>query len=230
MHVKVPACLCALALAALLPGSAAVGEEATPLPLMVVHLDQVDPANADEFEAWLKEWVAAFKEAGLGPEWNWYALSSPEFEYVTATPIGAYSFFDQQKERQKQMAEALGKERTDKLMEGLNLVQSHRNEILKVRPDLSYQPKGGGDPEASFLSINVQWVRPGMEKPFEELVKKVVKAYTDTEQPGGFEAYEVQFGEGSYVFLSRARSAAAYYQQPGTGKVLTSYIAAAEGP
>jgi len=60
-----------------------------------------------------------------------------------------------------------------------------------------------------------------MEERFETLMKRVVEAYTKTEQLAGFSGYQVEFGEGSYAYTIFAKDAATYYQLPRTAQVLT---------
>ena len=70
MHLKLTPWLCVLAVLALLSAQAAEAESASPPRRLIVHYDQVDPAHASAFEAWYKEWVAAFKEAGMPRDWR----------------------------------------------------------------------------------------------------------------------------------------------------------------
>jgi hypothetical protein len=221
MRLELTPCLCALTLVALATGPAAADEDAAPPRRLVVHYDQVDPAHAPEFEAWYKEWVAAFKEAGMPREWSWSLSSFPNFEYVSIAFFRDFADLDQTEARQKLMEEKLGEERFAELMKGMKWVESHHDEIVRLRPDLSYFPKAGSSDEHRFVNMQTHWVRPGMEQRFEATIKKVAKAYADTEQPIGFAGYQVEFGAGSYAFGVTAKTAVEFWQHPSGLKVLT---------
>ena len=221
MRIWISGLVCGLLLATL-PLSSATAEEAP--SRLVVHHDRVDPADSDEFEAWYKDWVGAFEEAGLGADWNWFTSSSNDFSYVTVSTFGSFADLDQSEARQAKMTEALGKEKLDELIARERLVQSHRSEVVKMRPDLSYQPVGADDSENRFMNIQVDWVRPGMNDRYEELVKKLVKVWSDTKQPNFFTTYQVEFGDGSYVYTSGAKDAVAFYGRPDTGEVLSKAL------
>ena len=92
MRIWIPGLACGLLLATV-PLSSAMAEEAP--SRLVVHHDRVDPADSDEFEAWYRDWVGAFKESGLGADWNWFTSSSNDFSYVTVSPFGSFADLDQ---------------------------------------------------------------------------------------------------------------------------------------
>jgi hypothetical protein len=124
------------------------------------------------------------------------------------------------------VAEKIGEEKLGELLEGIKYLRSHRSEILRVEPEMSYAPKDPAAKDPTFSVVGTHHVKPAMDEKFRELVKKVVAAFEKVEAPLGFDAYKVEFGQGSYMFVSSADSAGQLYSDPGTG----AYLAEAYGP
>ena len=226
MRMRACAFVCALALTALLPGVATTAEEAGRPQLVVVDHATVDPAEMDEFEAWFKDWVSAFQGSGLGAEYNWFTSSGPGFNYIWVSPIGGYSVLEAREARQKQMGEAIGAEKMGQLLSKMHLMKSHHRELLRMRPELSYSGPADADPAPGFLRINTHHVRPGMEERYEAVIKQVAEAFAKAKHPHGWDAYSVEFGEGSYVFTSIAPSAADFHERPTAPQVLAKALGA----
>lgn len=192
----------------------------------VVHYDQVDPAKTAAHEANSKKWVEAFKAGDFGPEWTWYAYSNSNFGYGYVFPFPNYAYLDGAEAREKSMAAALGEEKMAELMKVGEYIDSHYSEMLKAVPELSYQPADSIVTQAGFARVGVHSVKPGMTERFKEMAKRVVADFAKAGAKLGFNAYSVEFGEGSYAFVTFADSAAQFYSQPGTGEIL----AKAESP
>ena len=192
---------------------------------LIVQYDQVDPSHAADFEANAREWVAAFGGAEMGPEWTWLAFSNQNFTYAWVMLMPDYAFLDTMEARQKEVVEKIGEEKLAVLLPGLKYLRSNRSEILKVEPELSYDPQDSAAKDPTFSVVGTHYVKPAMDEKFRELVKKVVAAFEKVEAPLGFDAYKVAFGQGSYMFVSSADSAGQLYSDPGTG----AYLAEAYG-
>ena len=76
---------------------------------------------------------------------------------------------------------------------------------IRIRSDISLYDK----PSLTFNKYTVR-----------NFIFKVIAAFEKAEAPLGFNAYKVEFGEGSYVLVSVADSPAQLYSQPGTPAVL----------
>ena len=192
----------------------------------MVQFDQVDPSHAADLEANARDWVAAFTEHEMGPEWTWLAFSNQNFTYAWVMPMPDFAYLDGMEARQQAVFEKMGQEKLGGLLEGIKYIRSHRSEILKVEPELSYVPKDPAAKDPTFSRVGSHHVRPAIDEKFRALVKKVVAAFEKVEAPLGFDAYKVAFGEGSYIFVSSADSAGQLYSDPGTG----AYLAEAYGP
>jgi hypothetical protein len=199
-------------------------EEAAPPQLLVVEHATVDPAEVGEFEAWFKDWVAAFQGSGLGADYNWYTSSGPGFDYVWVSPISDYSVLGAREAQQKEIGEALGEEKIAQLFSKMHLMKSHSRELLRMRPELSYAGKADADLAPGFIRIETHYVRPGMEEPYEALVKRVVEIVAKADQPHGWDGYVVEFGKTSYVYTSIASTAAEYFQRPTVPQILTKAL------
>jgi hypothetical protein len=222
--MKVRAFVCVLTLMALLPGTATTAEEASEPQLMVVEHATVDPAEVEEFEAWFKDWVAAFQGSGLGADYDWYTSSGPGFNYVWVSPISDYSVLATREAQMKEMTEAIGAEKIGQLFSKMHLMKSHHRELVRMRPELSYSGKADAELAQGFIRIETHYVRPGMEERYEAVVKKAIEVVAKTEQPHGWDGYSVEFGEGSYVYASIASTAAEYYKRPTVPEILTKAL------
>ncbi len=212
--------LAAVALVATLaavPFAAADSHEEAPMPYLFVHYHDVDPARVMDHEAQDKAWVAAFTEAGMeGDEWEWYSYSHG-FEYAYVSPFPNYAWLDNEKEREAELAEAIGEEKMKELMQGAG-ARAHRTEILKYREDLSYDGPWKGEP--GFARVGVHHVKPGMGEAFENLVQEVMAAHKKAGSELDIAGHEVEFGDGDYLFVAWAKDASHFYSMPSTGAIL----------
>ncbi|GAB4222804.1 MAG: hypothetical protein Kow0062_21530 [Acidobacteriota bacterium] len=198
-------------------GDQAAAADAAPMYRYIVY-SRVDPAMADEFEQQQKRWVAAFREAGFGPEWQWWVLQGPNFEYVTVWAFHKWAEFDDEAKWNEEMLERLGKEKLGELMKPAGLVLSQKTAIVRHLPEMSMP--GGDGSMPGFINVETHYLRSGMEKPFRELAAKVREAYAKAEKKLPFQAWQVKVGEGTFVFTTAASSAAEFHGMPQAGEVL----------
>ena len=184
----------------------------------IIHYDEVEPHRAFDYEANTKAWVDAFAEAGMDGEWSWRTYAGPNFTYAFVAEIPNYAHLDDNQERQKQMAAAIGSEKVAELVAGL-AASSHYQELAKQAPELAYMPEGGMY-DFSFVRLAKHYVKPGMEEGFKKLVMKVNEARRKTGSPMMVSASEVQFGHGTFQFAMLAKDAAAFYAEPDVGTLL----------
>jgi hypothetical protein len=190
----------------------------------IVHIDVIEPSMQAEFEKNNKKWVEAFTEAGMGPEWSWFASNSG-FSYVWISPMESYSFLDGEDARNKAMAEALGEEKMAELMAGSKAIRSHETLISKYMPELTYEPAVPVSTNPGVYRLSVHSVKPDMTEQFEALVKEVVAAFKKAESGVGFAGYQTQIGKGgSYVFATMADNEEQLNAYPSTGEVLAKAL------
>ncbi len=186
-----------------------------------VTLYRVAPAHSDEWEQLGKDWVKAFADAGADAKWNWY-MSANGFEYVIVDMHQDMGSFDHGDEVQAEMAEMIGADTLAALSESAAGIDFEvvSSEVAKIREDLSFH---GGEMSGppGFIQVGIHYVKAGKGEQFEGAVKKVAEAWAQTETPGHWTTHEVTLGAGSYIIVSMAESAAAFYQAKTTGQVLT---------
>ncbi len=193
-------------------------EDAAPQYTMI-HYDDVGPANAPAYEENAKDWVAAFKEAGMGEEWGWQTYSGPNFSYAFLTDVPNYAYMDMQAEREKVMVEAIGAEKIAELSAGGGGSSRHRHELTKDMPEFNYTPEGGIG-ESGLVHLSTHYVKPGMAEQFKALMAKVTEARKKVGGGLAVRVFEVQFGNGSYQVATLAKDAATFYSATSVGKVL----------
>lgn len=194
---------------------------------VIVHTDVVDPADAPAYEDNARAWVEAFREAEMGEEWTWWASTGPAFHYNIVFPVMSMAELDNDEARQKAMAEAVGEEKLAELGKGAELIRSHSSILVKSRRDLSYDPGMEGPP--GYMEIGTHHVKPSMGKAFEEVAKKVMAAAAKAEYPVAMDAYEVEFGEGAYIYVGIAASEEAYSAAPSIPEMVIGALGEEEG-
>lgn len=193
---------------------------------LIVHYDQVKPASVIEFESYGQKWVSAFTEKKMDASWAWLAYSNPSFGYAWVSPVPDYAFLDTGPEREMKMAEAMGEETMKELMGFMEHVDSHHTEILKIMPEFTYQPEKVIADNPTFAMVGTHTVKAGMEGKYEALVKKIIEAMKKAEAPLGFNGYKVEFGQGTYIFVTAANDAPQFFSQPQGMELLTKALGA----
>lgn len=197
-----------------------------PTPYMMLHHDDVGPGGSATYEEGAKAWVAAAREAELGADWEWRTYAGPNFEYVFLTDVPNYAYLDGTEARFGKMAEKIGAEKIAKL-NAMASVGSHSHELVKRSAALSYVPEGGMG-KVSFVHMSRHTVTSGMEDKFKELVAKVNEARKKVGSTMPVLGSEIQFGQGSFQFVSLTPDAASYYSAPSVGAVLNEAYGAEE--
>jgi hypothetical protein len=109
--------------------------------LWVVHFDEVTPEKVELYEEALGGWVAAFKEAKLEGEFQWYTSSGSDFTYVTGWPLKSFADLDREEEFEKKVREAIGETKIKELRaKEASAIHSHHSEIVRHVAELSYGP------------------------------------------------------------------------------------------
>ena len=201
-------------------------EEVAAPAYTMIHWDDVGPGQTAAYEENAKAWVAAFKEAGAGAEWEWRTYAGPNFTYVFLTDVPNYAYLDGDDERWAAMVETIGADKI-KALSVPGTSDSHRHELVKELPDLGYMPEGGPG-ELKFVRLGQHTVKPGMNDSFKELAAKVQAARKKVGSSMAIFASEVQFGDSSFHFVTLAEDAAAYYAAPSVGALLTEAYGAEE--
>ena len=161
----------------------------------------------------------------MGPEWSWYTSTGPGFTYTVAFPFHSFSYLDKEEERGKMMAEAIGEEKVADLLQRTSpTIRTHYSEIVKHDPELSYRPKAPSEAPPAFMHLSMHWVKPSKTEAYKAMVVKVRDAFAKADEPMGWEAYQMLFGEGTYAYVSQAESAAHFYQAPNAEKVLVKTL------
>ena len=187
-------------------------------PYRMVHFDYLNPAKMNAFVDQQKAWVAAFDKAEAGEDWSWWVFQSG-FEFVTGWAFKDFAELDEDGE--KMMAEIVGAETMKKLQEPTGAVVKHHNMIVKHAPDISYMPEDmdWANP-GQFFNMSTYWIRPGSEKEFMEMGKKIKAAFEKTKQPNGYNIWMVVAGEGTMLVTAFGENAGEYYSRPEMGKIL----------
>lgn len=140
---------------------------------VVLEVQRVVPEHAAAYEAASKEFLTLLAKHGYTN--SWYAFVTENGEYMYASLVKDFSGIQEQWDGWAAFAEKVGMDTLQPHIDKFaGTYESTTNSVWRYRPDLSYAsdpPKF--DPEkATFRSWNFVYVKPGMEKEFEETFAK----------------------------------------------------------
>jgi len=182
--------------------------------LWYMHFDQVKPDQIETFEKASAGWVEAFKKADMGPDFNFFVSSSPEFTYVTSWSLKSYAQLDNSEKMQAMVAEKVGQETLDALEKmAAPTIARHHSSLSRHLSQLSYHPANPmtAKPYPPFMSIGVHYVKPGKGDDFKNVITRLKEALTKADHGLGFDIFRVEFGMGSYVMIWHADDAAQFF-------------------
>ena len=206
--------LCSILVFALgLPGIGRTQEPPPPSLYLMADI-QVEVARAPEYEAALKNLIAALKETAFPAVFDTYATDDSRYYLIYGLESG-YGAIDGLHKAWRDLASRLGPEKFQALHGRLTALESSR--ILRTwtfRTDLSFLPvperlKPG---EAGYYTWDYVWLVPGKEAEFEALNRewKTLSAAHKARDP--FMTYQGGIGneEPVYCWFEYGKSAADY--------------------
>lgn len=183
--------------------------------IWLVEFVHIDPTMVEQYEQAVRDRIAVLKQAKLGKAWAWYATSRPGFTYTFAFPLESIAALEKLDEQAEPMVQAIGQAHAEALMkkEAAAIRTSHR-ELIRHVEELSYRPvkPAATRPVPGFQRVVVEWVKPGMTKLYQDLIKQRRDALAKSMHPFGYEAYRILIGDGSYAYVWMTDSAEQFHQ------------------
>jgi len=179
----------------------ATAEEPEPVRI-VVEVQRVVPEHAAAYEAAAKEIIPLLAEHGYTS--YWYAFVTENMEYMYASPVKDFAGIQEQWDGWAEFAEKVGMDTLQPHFDKFTgTYESTDNSIWRYRPDLSYAsdpPKFDADKD-TFRSWGFVYVKPGMEKEFEEKFKKFGDYAKDKAIEWGWDTWVAEFGTELPVYV-----------------------------
>jgi len=222
--------LTAVALAILSGSSAAVPE--TPsgesmAPLWTVHIDEVRPDKAAEFERLNieenKGLHAILREHGQ-PIAPVYEIMTTGGVYMSMRPRLSFTEFDTPSSIPESVSKLLAAV-TDPLDAPIHAaLKYHHNEIWRYHETDSYIPKAPGTKLSTpgYIQIVSERVIPGMEDRYGELLDALNAALKKSNYPWSVLMFTSSYGDGAYKYVWQADSKAAFLNAGDRAAILTA--------
>jgi hypothetical protein len=177
-------------------------QDAPKSQLLSVHEDHVFPSKVEEYEKAALGLIGAIK-AQKSPI-SFTAGSMSDFTYIYVTPVEDLGAVDKMDANWSELRDKLGKDAFGSLMKAFDgCYLSHRNYLVRLRPDLSYKPAyGAGISEGlNFRHWEFYHIYPGMEDQADAIAKEWAALYERLKSPDGYRLYSSSFGLEGPVFI-----------------------------
>jgi hypothetical protein len=198
-------------------------------PLWTVHIDEVRPDKAAEFErlniAENKGLHAIMREHGL-PITPVYEISTTGNVYMSMRPKLSFTEFD---------APSTVPEDVSKLFANVTgpldgpihaALKYHHNEVWRYHKTDSYIPVSPGHtlPTPGYILLISEQVIPGMEERYNALLDSLNAALRNSSYPWTVLMFTSSYGDGAYKYLWQADSKAAFLRSGDRASVLTAVL------
>lgn len=175
-----------------------------------VHEDRVKPSKIMEYEAAVKEVVAAMNEHNI-QDASWISMSTSNFGYAYVGTMDSYADLDNN--YFASLEEKMGKEAVDAMFDKMDAAcNDHVNYTLWLDTELSYMPDGMTiTPEGeNYRENGVYYFSPGNMDKAVEIAKKFKALYAEKGSKLHYRVYRSGFGaDGTYLMVAIAAKNAA---------------------
>lgn len=181
--------------------------------LILMHEDDVLPYMSDKYEAALKDFVKMFSDAKI--ERTYKIIQTDIFKYTAVIPVTDFDGLAKYFGMSDEVMNKIGSDKFEAQMKKFDdCYDSHRNYLLTLRNDLSYNPEYGLNPDdgLNFRHIDYFYAVPGKEDEMIELIKEYKKLYESKKIEQGYRVYVGSVGTamGMYLIVQPAKSRVDY--------------------
>ncbi|MEW6736027.1 MAG: hypothetical protein AB1489_32330 [Acidobacteriota bacterium] len=179
--------------------------------LWMVHIDEVEPAAAKEFERLSQAQTAMLKsilkshEIARKPT---FELSTNNYTYMTFRGRRGFTEFDQASNIPADVRKLLDEKVYVMDDEMHKALRTHYNQIWRLYEENSYLPENSRYQQSvpGFIRIHTEWIKPGKEQTYESVIGKYREALIKLKHPVGYLFFYVSYGDGSYKYLWQAEN------------------------
>jgi len=170
--------------------------------LSIVEEVTVKPGGVAAYEAAAKEFPSILAEHGFPHAFEAYATD--DYHYYFVYPVENLADIDNIHKSWMKLLESWGLDKWEKMEKQISgSLETYRFMLLRSRPDLSFNPEHHPyDPaKSNYLLWGYCYLKPGMEKAFEQNFKDFVTLFTAKEVPFGWNTFQGDFGTEMPVFI-----------------------------
>jgi hypothetical protein len=194
----------------------AVAQESAPKgQLMTVHEDAVIPSMVEKYEKAAKNFAEMITKSNIS-SLSYTAANRQDFVYFYFTPVENMGGVDKMGDIWDELQKKVGKQNFDAAMKQFDgCYLSHKNYMVRSRPELSYNPEFGSSISDGMLfrHWDFYYIHPGMENEADNIAKEWVALSKKVGMPDGYRLYSGSYGSDTPVFIVAAsgKSATDYY-------------------
>jgi hypothetical protein len=175
-----------------IPASPVFAQEETPQgQLMTIHEDVVIPSKVDKYEKAAKNLASVLAKNNIA-SLSYTAANSEDFVYIYITPVENLAGVENIGAGFGELQKKMGKEAFQSTMSQFDdCYDSHRNYMVRMRPDLSYNPEYGSQISdgMNFRHWDFYYIHPGMEEKATEIAKEWKALYEKNMITEGYRLY-----------------------------------------
>lgn len=181
-----------VALLCFIPASPVIAQEEMPQgQLMTIHEDVVIPSKVDKYEKAAKNLASVLAKHNI-TSLSYTAANSEDFVYIYITPVENLAGVEKLGAGFEELQKKMGKEAFQSTMSQFdNCYDTHRNYMVRMRPDLSYNPEYGSQISdgMNFRHWDFYYIHPGMEEEATEIAKDWKALYETNKITEGYRLY-----------------------------------------
>lgn len=188
-------------------------EQASKQEFLMIHEDPVIPSMVEQYEKAAKNLAELVRKDGASITYT--AVTKSDFTYMYFSPVQNLSDVDKNETLWDEMIKRVGADKFGAAMSQFNgCYLSHRNYMVRMRPELSYNPDFGKISEDMlFRHWDFYYLQPGMEDQADQIAKEWVALSKKVGAPEGYRLYSSAFGSDGpmFVVVGSGKNAADFY-------------------
>ncbi len=204
--------LCMLVVAGLMLSicsSVVAQEKQSDEQLLIIHEDIVKPSMVAKYEKAIKAVYNKIKEHNL-TSLAYLTAMTDDFHYIFISKVDNYAALDN--DPWKELEAKIGKEEMAKLWKGFDgCYTKHKDYMIKLSHDLSYDPQGKGMVEegVNYRTWHFYYGQPDKELEAEEISKEWRALFEKKQVPNGYRLYKGALGteQPLYIVVQSATNA-----------------------
>jgi hypothetical protein len=201
MHHKLFFVILAALCIAAAPASAQ--DDAPKGQLLSIHEDVIIPSTMEKYEKAAKNLAELITKSGVGSV-SYTAARMDNFTYIYFAPVENMAALDKLGESWGEVEKKVGKQNFDAAMKQFDgCYPSHKNYLIRLRPELSYNPEyGRGIVEGLlFRHWDFYYIHPGMESEADNIAKEWVALNKKMGGQEGYRLYSSSYGSDGPLFI-----------------------------
>jgi len=171
--------------------------------LLSVHEDPVIPSMLGQYEKAAKSLADMITKSGVGSV-SYTAASMDNFVYIYFSPVENMAAIDKMGANWGELEKKVGKQAFEGVMKQFDgCYTSHKNYLVRLRPELSYNPDYGSAIADGLLfrQWDFYYIQPGMEDEADNIAKEWVALNKKVALPEGYRLYSGAYGSDTPVFI-----------------------------